>query len=372
MKKWYKLVALMIPVLITLGASALGAVAALGALGAAGVAMGGLGILGYGDNMAQSMDRFKRDLNQMKREIAGVLKPVGNVFQPFTAGLLDRIPRQIQKMVDPLQRLDEVGMDTFWFEALDGMGDWVADLVDLTSDLSVEIQAIGWAIGRAFGSQSLNAIKWFVDELYNNWDAVVRVIGSLISLVILIYNVSKAFTFALSVFKPIFDLLAGLSDLLDNRLTVSLLSGVSAMIAMYFALSAVAGMMAVIKGMAVAQAFWAAVTAVGSLSGALTLLGGILSFIIAELGMINALTGGLLLLVGGAITYAAYTGYSGGISGDGPGRRGDGYSPPAARGGGGTEINIYGNVGNAEYQKLRDAYPEMWQEQSRIDRNTTK
>ena len=374
MQKWWQLVAILIPVLVTLGAAALGAAAALGVLAGVGAVMGGIGILGYGDNMAQSMNRFKRDLNQAKREIAGVLQPVGNVFQPFTAGLLDRLPHQIQKLVDPLERLSELGFDTFFFEALRGTADWIADLIRLAGDLAPQIQEIGWAIGQAFGREVLGLLEWMVEELYNNWDAIVRLVGVLVSLVIVLYNVSKAISFALAIFAPLFQIIASISGALDSRLVVALLAAAGAMTALFFIMSAVAGLMSYIAGLAIAQAFWSAVLAVGSLSGALGALSGVLTAIIGQLTAINLLTGGVLLVAGAIVGTGAYFAYKDGFGGDGPGSAG-GYSAPASRpgaGGAGTEINIYGDVGNKEYQKLADMFPGQYATQSEIETETTK
>ena len=376
MQKWYRLVALVIPLLITMAGAALGAAAALGSLAGVGAAMVGIGLLGYGDSLSESLRNAQKRTQQLKEELFDVFQPVAGVFQPFVEQLFGKIPKVAGQLTEPLKDLEASGFDNFFIGALEGTGDFLADLIRLINQLAPEIQAIGAGLGRVFGDILLGLLQWSVKELYNNWEAFSRLGTIIIDLLVILYNLAKVVSFALSFFKPLFDILVGISNVFENRLSASILAGVAAMIALYYAASSVAAAFAIIKGSAIAQALYSGVIAAGSLTGALASVSMTLSTIIAQMTALNMLTGGVLLAAGAVVGYLAYQELkpetpslpTGGTSSP------SGFGSPSPTGGygSGTQINIYGDVGRDEYQRLRDEFPDMYQEQSKIDEETER
>ena len=379
MHRWYQLIALILPLLITMAGAALGAAAAFGALATAGVAMAGIGLLGWGDSVTESLNNVKRRINQLKKELFDVLRPVAGVFQPFTAQLFDAIPGMVGNLTEPLKALEETGYDDWWLGALSEISEWFAELLWAASDLAPEIQAIGSAFGEAFGDGIINLLRWATLELYENWGAFARLGAIIVDLLLIIYNLSKAVSFALSFFKPLFDIFTAISNVVGSRMTSAILAAVAAMFSLYYIGSSVAAMLAAIKALAIAQAFWTAVTAVGSLMGALGALSGVLSVILAKMLSLNLLTGGLLLAAGlvvGGIAYKSM-GSAGSASeslgGGNVPASGFGRSSPAPAGaGGGTQIIFNGPVGDKEYQRLKDEFPDMYEEERTIEQETEK
>jgi hypothetical protein len=374
MRKWWQLIALAIPVLITLAGAALGAAAALGALAAAGALMVGIGILGYGDSLTESLTNFRRHLSETKKDVAGILQPVGDTFQPFLSSALDKLPALVNKFVDPLQRLQETGFDTFFLESLGGVADWFSTLIGMASELAPEIQAIGWALASAFGNELLKLLRWSVLELYRNWDAFASLANIVKFVIVILYNVSKAVSFALTAFEPLFRILAAMSDLLSNQWVMSILAALmaiglttAAVLKLAGALSFLAGIWAgsvvtsIIAGIswlyAYIKAAWMAVGANAALAASLA-----------------AATMGLSVVAGGLAAKYAHDKFSAQQP-----HTGTGYTPPATRagmaptgGGYGTQINIYGDVGDKEYQKLKDEFPGLYSEQRTIEKETEK
>lgn len=382
MHRWYQLIALILPLLITMAGAALGAAAALGALAMAGAAMAGIGLLGYGDSLSESLRNAQKRAKELKKELYDVFRPVAGVFQPFVEQLFDKIPQVAQKLTEPLKGLEASGYDDFFIGALEGAGSWLARLIDLANELAPEIQAIGGALGMAFSEGIIDLLRWATLELYENWDAFARLGSIIVDVLIILYNLSKAVSFALSFFKPLFDIFVGISEVLGDRMTSAILAAVAAMFSLYWIGSSVAALLATIKALAIAQAFWSAVTAVGSLMGALGALSGALSFILGQLLSLNVLTGGLLLAAGLVVGYAAYkkmgndgTAASAPGGGNAPASGfGSGPSPAGAGGGmgGGTQINIYGDVGNKEYQKLEDEFAYLYEDKTETEEKTKR
>jgi len=395
----WNFLALLIPVLVTLAGAAIGAAAALVGLAAAGGAIVGLGLLGYGENAADSMDKLKDKIGEVKSELFDALRPAFKAMNPIVDEWLDGLAGAAKKLVDPLTRL--AGFEGFLGGVGGGILNWVIGFLNVISDLRPRIEAIGSVLGRVFGN--LNIMEWGIDEIYDNMGAFLQLGGILMSLIVIIYNVSKAIGFALSPFAPLFKMVASLSDLLANKWVSATLSALAAVLLLYGALVGLNMLFAKLTYTAIA----ATLTSLGALIKAFILLtinmlrtagAGISSMItglfglaaaaLSAIGVVGALNaalaatvaliaatglGALLVLVGGAIggavlgkTHAS----AGDLSGSGSGY--GGYGGGMGAGGGGSTINIYGDVGNSEYQKMKDNFGSMYDEQSNVNSETDK
>ncbi|OYR54913.1 hypothetical protein [Halorubrum halodurans] len=379
MAKWYKLVALMLPLLIALAGAAMGVVAAFGALAVAGVAMGGIGLLGWGDSLEESLRNVQREIGNLKKELFSVLRPAANAFQPFTAQLFDGLPRMVDRLVEPLQGLTDTGYDIWWLESLEGTSQWLSDLLWAASDLAPQIQAIGTAFGAAFGDWLIGFLIRMTNEVYENWEMWTKLTRSFLSIINLIYELAKVVAFVVALLEPFLTFIGRLAEYLGNDLLVALLAAIAAMWALDFALAAVAAKAGFATFAAMASSLYAAATAGGVLNGVLAWTAGILDTIIAKATLANILTGGVLLAAGAVVGYGAYRSLksdstaSDALGGRNvPASRGSGMGPAPAGAGGGTQINIYGNVGHSEYQRLKDEFPTLYGEQAEIDEKTTK
>jgi hypothetical protein len=374
MRKWYTLLAMVLPLIIALAGAAMGLVAAFGALATAGIAITGIGLLGWGDDAESSIRNVKRRLGELKSELFEVLQPAANIFQPFTAQLFDSAPGMVQNLVDPLMALAETGYDDWWLESLEGASRWFADLLWAASKLAPQIQAIGTAFGRAFGDWLIGFLTRMTTELYENWDMWARLTRSFLAIINLIYELSKILAFMVALLEPFFIMLGKITDLVGNDFLTALLMAVAAMWALDFALAAVAAKAGYATFAKMATGLWAAAAGVGGLTGALASLKAWLMAINAQLTLANILTGGLLAITGlvvGGIAYSSLK--NSGTASDSVGGRGVPASRPTGAGaGGGTQINIYGDVGNREYQKMRDQFPDLYAEQRSIEKNTEK
>jgi len=377
MQKWYRLVALVIPLLITMAGAALGAAAALGALAGVGAAMVGIGLLGYGDSLSESLRNAQKRTQQLKEELFDVFQPVAGVFQPFVEQLFGKIPRVAKQLTEPLKNLEASGFDNFFIDALEGTGNFLADLIRLINQLAPEIQSIGAGLGRVFGDILLGLLQWSVKELYNNWEAFAKLGSIILSIIIVLYNLSKAVSFALAVFEPLFSIIAKISSLVGNKATAVLLAAAAG-----FAATALT-VYGLVKALTILQSVWA-----GSVLS--TIYAGIIAlqqYIVTALTAIGVsatlaatlatLTIALGAIIGaGVAAYAAYEfidnsgNNSSGSSSPSP----SGFGSPSPTGGnsGGTQINIYGDVGRDEYQRMKDEFPDMYREQSEIDEETER
>lgn len=375
MRKWYKLVAMLLPLVIALAGAAVGLVAAFGALAVTGAAMAGIGLLGWGDSLEESMRNVRREVGMLKEELFEVLRPASGAFQPFTAQLFDNAPKMVQEFVEPLQELVEMGYDTWWLESLQGAAEWLGDLVWLASDLAPQIQAIGTAFGIAFGDWLIGFLARFTTELYENWDMWARLTRSLFAILSVIYELSKVLAFLVALLEPFILLVSRLASMFGNEFLSALLAAVAAMWALDFVLAAIAG-----KGMFAIISSWigallGAGGAAAVLNGILAWTAGMLDIILGKLTAINIATGGVLALAGLVIGGGAYLAMRN--SGTASGSVGGGNVPASrtstpASGGGGLHITINGDVGRKEYQRLRDEFPEYYEDAQEIDKETQK
>ena len=234
---WWQLIALLIPMLITLAGAILGVAAAFGAMAVAGAGIVGLGMLGYGDSMTESMENFKRRLKSVGGEIFGILRPVSAVFQPILDGWIGGVPGQVERLVDTLKRLSE--FESALGRAGGGFVGWIDRGINAMADLSDMIGQVGLRFGGIIGDLIINLLVWATKEIYNNQEAFIslgQLLGGVISI---IYNVSKAVSFAVAVFAPFFQLAAKIAGLLSNRWVVALLSIIAFLFIMQGAIVAV-------------------------------------------------------------------------------------------------------------------------------------
>jgi hypothetical protein len=340
--------------------------------------MVGIGLLGYGDSLSESLRNAQKRTQQLKEELFDVFQPVAGVFQPFVEQLFGKIPRVAKQLTEPLKNLEASGFDNFFIDALEGTGNFLADLIRLINQLAPEIQSIGAGLGRVFGDILLGLLQWSVKELYNNWEAFAKLGSIILSIIIVLYNLSKAVSFALAVFEPLFSIIAKISSLVGNKATAVLLAAAAG-----FAATALT-VYGLVKALTILQSVWA-----GSVLS--TIYAGIVAlqqYIVTALTAIGVsatlaatlatLTIALGAIIGaGVAAYAAYefidnsgNSNSSGFSSPSP----SGFGSPSPTGGNssGTQINIYGDVGRDEYQRMKDEFPDMYREQSKIDEETER
>ncbi|QRV15021.1 hypothetical protein JMJ58_19255 [Haloterrigena salifodinae] len=371
MHKWMNLVAVLIPILITLAGAALGVAAAFGAIAAAGGAVLGLGLLGYGDSLEESMKNAGIRLDNLKEDLYGVFQPVAQSFQPITENFLSAVPHAVQPIAEAMKNLD--AFEGMFTRALYGGANWVGDLINAIVELQEPIERITMLVGGALGDALINVFKWAVNEVDENWTAFADLANIFVDLIVILYNVSKAASFVVSVFRPVFDLFAWFSNFLNNEFILGLLRLIGIYYALRFAIIGAGRALVWLTSLSAAK--WAAYLGKVMIAS----IAHIYSWITAVNGAkmawraFLASTGLGLLLVGGSFLAEGVMKSVSDVGKTGPAPSVGGNDAYAmGGGGGGTQINIYGNVGNSEYQKLKDEFPSLYREQKTVEEETTK
>jgi hypothetical protein len=370
MTKWMNLIALAIPLLITLAGAALGVVASFVALAGAGAAIVGLGILGYGDSLAESMNMASRRVGQLKSELFDILRPASASFQPLLEGILGTVPGGVEKMVAPLRGLAGAGYGGFFEDSIIGAGEWLGEFVEVMTELSPEIQQIGAAFSRIFGDVLIGLLEWSVNELYNNQEAFFslgKIVGDIL---VILYNLSKAVSFALTAFQPLFDILVGLTDLLSNRWSAAILAFIGTAFLAAKSVYALLGALAILKGVGL-------VGAATGIAGLITMMYIYIGAAFEAIGVTTALASVLSMATLGlsAIAGVAAAGYGLSKINTGPsGGNQYGAGSSYGRGGGGNSMTlvVQGDMSNQTYQRVKDDFPEWHGTRENINSNTAR
>ena len=361
--------ALMIPVLVTLAGAAIGLAAAFGTLAVAGGAVVGLGLLGYGENTAEAMENAKQKVNELKSELFDAMKPVTQAFEPIADNILGNIPHQVGQITDEIEGLAK--FEGFFTAAIGGAINWVGKLIETMTSMSDKISQIGMRFGSIFGDLLIGLLEWAVKSIYKNQDAIIKLGSILGSLVVIVYNVAAAISFVLSIFAPFFKLLAKISSYINNKWVVGLGAAIVTILALQAALLGLNAVLSMTAGSMLAVA----------LSGVRNLILGLYSLMATALqavgvvGTLNAALATMLTLaslgLAAGVGVLAMDSMDGGTPGGGGSPGPGGYGGPSG-GGGGQTINIYGDVGNSEYQKMQDNFGSMYNEQSEVNDETEK
>lgn len=365
MHKWYALLALAIPLLITMAVHALGAASALVALAGAGAAVVGLGMLGFGDNLNESLAEAKKRLSRFKDEIYGVFKPTFQSFSPFSADLLNTLPSRMSGLAGDLKGLT-VFMDAF-NDGIDGTIDWIGEVTNAIVAFEGPIEQLAMRFGDLLGGQIIKFFEWLVIEAYENQDMFIQLASAVKNLLLALYSLSMLFSELIVVFKPLTGLIAWFADLLHNRMVVGVMASVVSMWAMFAVVVKLAAVMSTLLTLGwsgiflkIAASVWATLKPLAALAVALAKIIGL------KATLLGMTIGGIALVATGlTVGAAAYNAVKpknagadfggGGLPAGGSG--GTKYGSPGGGGGGPTVINFNGPV-------TRDSLPSI---ESKVD-----
>ena len=105
MAKWWQLIALALPALIAFAVQASGVATSMLAMAGAGAAFIGLGLVGHGNNMADSWRNAQQQLSQLKEDLYETFLPSMQTFAPIQDAFFDMLPAELGKVNDALKSL---------------------------------------------------------------------------------------------------------------------------------------------------------------------------------------------------------------------------------------------------------------------------
>lgn len=339
---WWQVLALLIPIMITLGAAVVGVVAALGSLAVAAGAIVGIGLLGWGDSASETMQNLRQEMQMLRREMFAAMQPAASEFQPIAQEWIRGLPNQVARLNDELR-----GLTTFQsgLEAAGGgLIEWAENALDAITRLQEQAIQVGLRLGGALGSFTIDLLSFGLQELYENQESYIKLAEAFVDIVTVLFNLSKAITFALAQFKPLLDIIVGLTGWMGNKFVTAVLTLTIGLTGLAFVLSNVMAAMLGIKGLGMLSFISNMISKVAYLTGVMWGLFSSLGAVQKAIAAIAATTGvGLLLAAAGQAVMTV----------GGP-QRG---APGTGATGGGTNItnvNIEGNVGNKEMHRLLD------------------
>lgn len=332
-----------IPIMVSLAGAAIGLAGALAAVAAAGVAILGVGLLGFGDTFTSSIQNATSELQNLGSTLFDVIQPVANTFQPILMGWLEGAPRQVQKLVGPMQNL-AVFADVL-SAAGAGFIDWTARVLEAMTGMEGIISQMTMRLGTVAGNFLINWMENMVQFAYDNQTAMIKLAGVVRDLFSALLNISVVAATTLAQFSFLTDILTLLADLLNTRVGRVLVTTIAILFSLETAAAAVLGIVGLLNGGLTAMATGIATKYLPAVSSAIASTWAWISSL-STLRAVLASTGiGLALIGGGLLVNEMLP--SPGPSG-GTGTRG------GAGGGGGTYINVEGDVGRRELDRVLD------------------
>lgn len=340
---WWQVVAVLIPVMITLGAALVGVIAALSGMAVAAGALIGIGIIGWGDSAAESMQELRMEMGRLKEELFAATRPAATEFAPIARGFIRGIPEQVARLNDELVRLTafEQGLSA----AGGGLIGWAEEALTVIADMQQQIVQVALRMGQALGSTLIDLLSFGLQELYKNQDAYTQLAKAFIDIIAILFNLSKAITFALSQFEPFLNIIVALTGWMGNRFVTATLTLGIALSGLALVLGNVMAYMLGLKSMGMFSFF---VNLAASVKGLTIQLWNMFTALNATQKAIAA----LMATTGVGLAFALVGTALSTTSGPGPGTAGVG-----AAGGGSTTVNditIQGNVGDREMNRLLD------------------
>ncbi|MFC6717885.1 hypothetical protein ACFQGT_09620 [Natrialbaceae archaeon GCM10025810] len=373
------LFAFLMPFMATFYTALAGAVASIGATIGAGAGIGIFGLLGFGENPADSLHLAQVRLRLFGRELFNVFKPVSRTFAPFMDEFLKRAPHALGALTEGFQRL------AVYIPALkshgQGVVNWVNDLLTKMVELQPQISQITARFGGLMGTKALDFFEWLVEELYDNQEAILSVLSVGKSLLILIYRIFMLWAFLFSVLQPVADLLSRIAEIFTNKWVAGITATIITMTGFLYVLAQTIKALAIMKAMGVGSAIAALIGPLASAAGAMyAYAAAVIAASKAKALLLGLVTlGGAALAVGAGIaaanaidSAAPDTGGAGGSSYGGYGGYGGGYGSYGSGAGaaGGTTINVYGSYDRETQNRLKDDFPGLYRQERGIEENT--
>ena len=372
MHKWYQLLALAIPLLITMATHALGAASAMAAMAAAGAAVTGLGLLGFGDDLNSSLEEAQSRLKDLAEDLFGAAQPLLKEFSMFTEQLLVTLPMKLQPLIESMSGLT-VFMDN---GMLDGLIGWMTEVTDAIVDFEPVIEQLGNRFGALLGQKIIDFFEWLLIEAYENQEMFIQLAAAVKDALLALYEASMVASKLLVVFSPLLDILRRVVGLFNNEWVVGVLAAIATMWGLYTVMLKVGLALKTLYTLGKVGIFMKlASSAAASIKPLITLAGWLAKVIGLKATALGMTIGGLALVATGlAAGYAAYkavkpkgapTSFSKGSVGGGGGATTGGFDGPGTSGGGGsfgnsgggstTVINVEGDITRDSLDDVEDA-----------------
>ncbi|AAL55005.1 tail length tape measure protein [Halorubrum phage HF2] len=361
MAKWWQLIALALPALIAFAVQASGVATSMLAMAGAGAAFIGLGLVGHGNSMAESWRNAQAQLSQLKEDLYETFQPSMQTFAPIQAAVFDVLPVQLGKVNDALKELAGTSYQYALFDGLRGMTDWVAELIYTMGDLDDIASQVTMRFGSIIGTKIIDFFEWATIEAYRNQESLIKLGGVIMSVIEIIYNLSKIFAHLVVMLAPVIDAVVWLTQVISQPMYRALAS-----VIVMFTLIGVVLAKTIVTMAKVRVAFQilgitgssAMAGLASSAVGAMATVKGAVMSAVASLGLLQAAlvaTGiGALLVGGGYLAYKAMKPKGPPTTGSGANYGGAGSGSTVVNEGDTYNFNVDGSVDGPTEQKMWD------------------
>lgn len=254
MRKWYRLLAIMLPSLVTFVGLLAGVASAMGGVAVAGASLIGLGLLGWGDSLSESMAEAKKRVKEFGTELFNVLQAPMKSFAPISEGFLDMVTGEMTRLVEPLQGLT-VFEDTVR-QAGRGIIGFAAEAINGLVKYEEKISEIALAFGNLVGHSILNFFG-FVINFADEGGEVLRQLASTLKIIILtLFEFSEVLSTVFVAFRSVFYVLYKVGKILSNSFVMAVISGIAVSIMLNKVLWKLHGQLYATFGPAVMSNVW--------------------------------------------------------------------------------------------------------------------
>ena len=222
MTAFYNVLAAILPMLVVIGAQALGVAAAMGSVAVAGGSILALGLAGHGEDMASSWKKAKEQLSTLKEEMFNTFQPTMQTFAPIQARFFDMMPEQLNKVATSMEGLT-VFSDTL-FASFAGLTDFIADFFDVMVANEGIISQVTMRFGELLGSSILDFFTFLITEAFESQEMLIRLGTAFKDVIVGVWHLFKVVAQVVAALKPLAAVFGWLGKLLDNKLIVGILT----------------------------------------------------------------------------------------------------------------------------------------------------
>lgn len=347
----WNILAAMIPVIVALGGAVIGLAGAFGALAAAGAAIIGVGLLGWGEDFSSSMENLSSQAEDLGARLFEVMQPAAQTFQPILSDWMEGAPRQVEQLVGPMQEL------TVFADALEAAGtgfvDWVENVINSMVSMEDQVEQLSLRFGDIVGSFIIDFMEAMVQFTYENQNALIQLASAVGKLFGALLNISMAIAATLATMSPLVELIAFFAELLNTDIGRAILTAIASLLLMNSVLGIIFSAVAALNGILTLMAYGAlSQAATYILSSYIPAVQGAIASTMQWVASLGALRAALLTTgIGAALVVGGFALNE--MMGSNAGNNVP-SSNTSGSGGGNTYVQIDGDVGRREYDRLID------------------
>lgn len=241
---WWKLVAILLPMMIMLRVHMMGVAAAGYAIAGAGAAMIGGGMLGFGEQLADGMAHAERAMNRLRRDMFQVFRPALQEFAPISDQFLRSLPTKLAPIADSLRGL--TAFEGPMNRVFDHLVSMVPGFINTIVGYADDFEQIVVSFANTLEPRIHRFFDWLVGSTLENEEMMGELMDVFRDILFTVYNLLHTASQFMALLQPVIEMGAKFGDIITHDWIAPIVTFLAKLYVVAAALNTVRGMFTLI------------------------------------------------------------------------------------------------------------------------------